>query len=146
MPGPLEDTSGRPLGMHAGHFRYTIGQRRGLPASTGRRYVVSIDAGSNRVVVGTAEELACTEAEVTDLRFPSGEPAGTFRAGVRIRHRAPEAAAQVEPRPDGSARIRFDEPQRAVTPGQSAVFYDGEILLGGGVLRRVVDAPAARAS
>jgi tRNA-specific 2-thiouridylase len=146
LPGRVEDTSGRPLGTHAGHFRYTIGQRRGLPAASGRRYVVGIDAGSNRIVVGTADDLATAEAEVTGLRFPSGPPDGTFRAGVRIRHRAAEAAASIEPRPDGSARIRFDEPQRAVTPGQSAVFYDGEILLGGGVLRRAAAAPAARAS
>jgi tRNA-specific 2-thiouridylase len=137
IPGRVEDTCGRVLGEHEGHFRFTIGQRRGLgvPASE-RLYVLAIDAESNRVVVGDARELPATEAEVVALRFPSGVPSGPFRASARVRHRAPEVSATVLPRPDRTARVLFDEPVRAVAPGQSCVFYDGEIVIGGGVLKK----------
>ncbi|MGH9399066.1 MAG: tRNA 2-thiouridine(34) synthase MnmA [Thermoanaerobaculia bacterium] len=137
-PGRLEDSSGRALGAHAGHFRFTIGQRRGIGvASAERLYVLSIDAGENRVVVGPAWELFSSEARVEQLRFPSGqEPPGPFRAAARVRHRAPEAPATVHPLADGAARVVFDEPVRAVAPGQSCVFYDGDVVIGGGVIAK----------
>src|SRR6266542_3667924 len=136
-PGELTDSSGRTLGAHAGHFRFTIGQRRGIAvAATHRLYVLSRDAAANRVVVGAASELASAEADVEHLRFPSGfEPHGPFRAGVRVRHRSVEAPATIHSRGSGSARVVFDTPVRAVAPGQSSVFYDGDVVVGGGVIK-----------
>lgn len=137
-PGTLEDSAGASLGTHLGHFRYTIGQRRGIGvAATERLYVLEVDAPANRVVVGPATELETCEAEVSGLRFPSGRPQGaSFRAGARVRHRAAEVSATVTPREDGTARVLFDTPVRAVAPGQSCVFYAGDVVIGGGVLRK----------
>ncbi len=138
--GTVADSRGTSLGEHEGHFRFTIGQRRGIGVAASQRlYVLRIDAVSNRVVVGTAEELETDEADVGGLRFPSGEPEGPFHAKVRVRHRAAEVPATVFPRGDGSARVAFDVPVRAVAPGQSCVFYDGDVVIGGGVLRRRQD-------
>jgi tRNA-specific 2-thiouridylase len=137
-PGVLEDTRGVRMGEHEGHFRFTVGQRRGIGlAAAERLYVLSIDPAANRVVVGAARDLDTREAEVANLRFVSGSRDASFRAQVRVRHRAKEAAATVFPRGDGSARVRFDEPVRAVAPGQSCVFYDGDVVLGGGVLKKL---------
>jgi tRNA-specific 2-thiouridylase len=136
-PGVLEDSRGVKCGEHEGHFRFTVGQRRGIGlAAAERLYVLSIDPAANRVVVGAAPELDTREAEVTDLRFLSGSRDAPFRAQVRVRHRAKEAAATIFPRADGSARVRFDAPVRAVAPGQSCVFYDGDVVIGGGVLKK----------
>jgi tRNA-specific 2-thiouridylase len=135
-PGRLEDSGGRQIGEHSGHFRFTVGQRRGLRvAASERLYVLEIDPLANRVVVGPAQELEVREAQVDDLRFPSGPPKGAFRAAVRVRHRAPEVSAQVLPEED-RARVLFDAPVRAVAPGQSCVFYDGDVIIGGGVLKK----------
>jgi tRNA-uridine 2-sulfurtransferase len=138
VPGVVENASGERLGGHEGHFRFTVGQRRGLGVSAPERlYVISIDPAANRVVVGGAAEIDSREADVAALCFPSGEyPVGPFRAEVRVRHRAAEVPATVTPRPDGTARIVFDRPVRAVAPGQSCVFYRGDVVVGGGVLRR----------
>lgn len=136
-PGILEDARGEKKGEHEGHFRFTVGQRRGIGLSAAERlYVLSIDPEANRVVVGPAEELLAREAEVGDLRFLSGGRDAPFRARVRVRHRAPEVASTVFPRGDGTARVVFDSPVRAVAPGQSCVFYDGDVVLGGGVLKK----------
>lgn len=136
--GVLEDSAGRRLGQHQGHFRFTVGQRRGLNvAARERLFVLEIDPGANRVVVGPASELATREAEVGELFFPGDLPSGSFRARVRVRHRAPEVPATVVPRPDATARVLFDSPVRAIAPGQSCVFYDGDVVMGGGVLRRL---------
>ena len=134
--GPIETARGERLGTHRGHFRFTIGQRRGLGvAATERLYVLAVDAAGKRVVVGPASELETGEAEVSDLRFPGQERSTAFRAAVRVRHRAAEVPATVVPRRDGTARVLFDRPVRAVAPGQSCVFYEGEVVLGGGVIR-----------
>lgn len=137
-PGRLEDSSGRWLGAHAGHFRFTVGQRRGIGVAAAERlYVLSVDAAENRVVVGQASELLASEAQVERLRFPSGEePMGPFRVAARVRHRAVEAPATVHPRAGGRARVVFDSPVRAIAPGQSCVFYDGDVVVGGGVITR----------
>ena len=136
--GPIEDAAGRRIGSHEGHFRFTIGQRRGTGvAASERLYVLSIDAAANRVVVGPAAALSAPEALAGDVRFLSGRPEKPFRAGVRVRHRSPEAPATVIPGPDASARILFDAPVRAAAPGQSCVFYDGDVVIGGGVLRKL---------
>ncbi|HEY3172685.1 MAG TPA: tRNA 2-thiouridine(34) synthase MnmA [Thermoanaerobaculia bacterium] len=138
LPGVVENSGGERLGTHEGHFRFTVGQRRGLRVSARERlYVISIDPAGNRVVVGGAQELESSEAEVSFLRFPSGEaPAAPFSAEVRVRHRAPEVPATIFPRDDGSARVVFDRPVRAVAPGQSCVFYRGDVVVGGGVIAR----------
>jgi tRNA-specific 2-thiouridylase len=138
LAGVIENAKGERLGAHEGHFRFTVGQRRGLGVSAAERlYVISIDPAANRVVVGTAQEIESSEAEVSGLRFPSGEaPERPFRADVRVRHRAAQVAATVFPRADGTARVVFDRPVRAAAPGQSCVFYRGDVVLGGGVLRR----------
>lgn len=135
--GTIESSRGETLGRHGGHFRFTVGQRRGLGvASAERLYVLSIDPFANRVVVGGADELATREARVERVRFPSGEPGGPFRAGVRVRHRAAEVVARVVPESEARVQVLFDEPVRAVAPGQSCVFYDGDVVIGGGVLSR----------
>ncbi len=146
-PGRLEDSSGKALGEHDGHFRFTIGQRRGIGAAasrprspegaaTERLYVLEVDAGENRVVVGPARELDSREALVGELRLIGGPRAAPFRAAARVRHRADEIPSTVFPGEDGEARVVFDRPVRAVTPGQSCVFYEGDVVLGGGVIRR----------
>jgi tRNA-uridine 2-sulfurtransferase len=134
-PGTVENASGRRLGSHAGHYRFTIGQRRGIGvASTERLYVLRLNAAENRVVVGREEELETREARIEGLRLLGGSPKEAFRAGVRVRHRAPEVPATVVPETGGAARVLFEGPIRAVTPGQSCVFYDGDVVLGGGIL------------
>jgi tRNA-specific 2-thiouridylase len=136
-PGEVQDARGERLGAHEGHYRFTIGQRRGIGVSSDARlYVLSVDAAANRVVVGPAADLETREAFVEGLRFPSGPREGAFRAGVRVRHRAVEVPATIVPVPDGAARVLFDAPVRAVAPGQSCVFYDGDVVIGGGVLKR----------
>lgn len=137
LPGAVEDSRGVRLGEHEGHFCFTVGQRRGLGvAAADRLYVLSIDPAANRVVVGPARELETRDAEVADLRFLSESRDTSFRAQARVRHRAGEVPATVFPRGDGSARVRFDAPVRAVAPGQSCVFYDGDVVLGGGILKK----------
>jgi tRNA-specific 2-thiouridylase len=134
--GPIEGGGGEHLGTHRGHFRFTVGQRRGLGlASPERLYVLAIHPEENRVVVGGGSELETREAEVSELRLHGGTGSAPFRAGVRVRHRAPEAPATVRPRADVTARVLFDRPVRAVAPGQSCVFYDGDVVLGGGIIR-----------
>ena len=132
--GPVVDRAGRPLGRHGGIHRFTVGQRKGLGITAPRPlYVLGMDPASRTVVVGEEEDLTAPLLTVHGVNWISGEaPAGTIRAAVRIRHRGAEAAATVEPLPDGRVRVRFDAPQRAVTPGQAAVLYDGEACLGGG--------------
>jgi tRNA-specific 2-thiouridylase len=133
--GAIENTAGERIGTHDGHFRFTIGQRRGMGvAASERLYVLSIDAAANRVVVGTAPELGAREANAKEVRFLSETPTASFRAAVRVRHRSPEAPATISPGPNKTAQILFDNPVRAVAPGQSCVFYDGDTVLGGGVL------------
>jgi tRNA-specific 2-thiouridylase len=135
--GPLEDASGARLGSHKGHFRFTIGQRRGIGvAASERLYVLSVDAASNRVVVGPERELETHEASLCDVRLLGGTPQAPFRASVRVRHRAAEVPATISPEEGAAARVVFDAPVRAVTPGQSCVFYEGDVVLGGGVIRR----------
>jgi tRNA-uridine 2-sulfurtransferase len=144
LPGTIEEASGKTLGPHGGHFRFTVGQRRGLGvAAAARLYVLSIDPQANRVIVGTAEELSTRETEVGGLRLFEEGVETPFRAQARVRHRAPEVLATVFPRGDGSARVVFDEPVRAVAPGQSCVFYEGDVVLGGGIIRRSVAAASA---
>jgi len=132
--GEIVDAAGRVVGRHGGIHRFTVGQRRGLGVSAPQpQYVTAIDAARNRVVIGPVERLAAPEARVERVSWVSGRaPESGTPARVRIRHRDAGTAAALDPRSDGSVRVRFLEPARAVTPGQAAVFYDGDVVLGGG--------------
>jgi len=132
--GELVTTSGEVLGHHAGVHHFTIGQRRGLGIAAGRPlYVVHIDSASRRVTVGGEDELLRDVCEVRDVNWIAGEaPVAPLEAMVKIRYRHQLAAAVVEPLGASGVRLRFREPQRAVAPGQAAVFYLGERVLGGG--------------
>jgi len=136
--GAIVDTSGAEIGEHEGIVSYTIGQRRGLPARGGGEplYVIDIDAGTNTVVAGENRELMADGLIAEELSFVNGEaPHGETRAEARIRYRSEPvpAALCVE---GGRAEVRFDRPQRAVTPGQACVFYLGDRVLGGGTIAR----------
>ena len=145
-PGRMVDTSGAVLREHAGVEHYTIGQRRGhgVGGRTEALYVVDLEPSSGTVVLGTREECTTTEAWVGDLNFIGvDEPSdGRLTCAVQIRyhHRAADAELTIE---DGVARVRFAEPQLAVTPGQGAAFYAGDRLIGGGWLRRSPERVAA---
>ena len=135
--GPIEDSGGARLGTHEGHFRFTIGQRHGLGvAAPERLYVLALDPAANRVVVGPARDLAVRGALLERVRFLAGSGPGPRRVTARVRHRGAEIPGTVSPLEEGAARVDFDEPVRAVTPGQSCVFYDGDVVVGGGVIRR----------
>jgi len=132
--GEIVTTNGQVLGRHRGLHRFTVGQRRGLGIAVGRPlYVVALERESNRVVVGEDEELRGVACNVCDVNWISfGTQEQPLRASVKIRNRHDAARATVEALPDERARVIFDEPQRAVTRGQAAVFYDGELVVGGG--------------
>jgi tRNA-uridine 2-sulfurtransferase len=133
--GEVVDPSGRVLGRHGGVHRFTVGQRRGLGVSTGERsYVVEVDASANRLVVGPEELLGCRGLHADRVNWIPGRPDGPFEADVRIRYRAGEAPAVVEPVGDDRARVEFRSPVRAVAPGQLAVFYAGDEVLGAGTI------------
>ncbi len=135
--GDIVTTAGDVLGQHNGLHRYTVGQRKGLGISEGRpMYVVALDRAKNRLVVGDDHELRSTTCEVRDVNWiPYPVPDGVVRAKVRIRNRHERADAEITAVGLTEARIVFDEPQRAITPGQAAVFYSGERVLGGGWIR-----------
>jgi tRNA-specific 2-thiouridylase len=132
--GEIVDAEGRLLGRHRGIHHFTVGQRRGLGLCGSRPlYVSSIDAARNRVVVGSADDLRVRGARLGRVSWISGRaPERAVRARVKIRYRDAGSPAEVETRPDGSVHVHFDEPVRAVAPGQAAVFYAGEVVLGGG--------------
>jgi tRNA-specific 2-thiouridylase len=132
--GDVVDEAGRVVGRHQGIHRFTVGQRRGLAIATGERvYVQSIDAARNRVTIARGEALGASGARVSGVSWVAGAaPEAPLRATVRIRHRHAGAKASVEALADGGARVVFDEAVSAVTPGQAAVFYDGDAVLGGG--------------
>ena len=131
--GEIVTLDGRIVGRHGGIHRFTVGQRRGLGiAGPHPLHVISIDADRNRVVVGPADELSSLQLTANDAVWAAGPPAGEFRAACRIRYRHEPAPCRVIPLEDGF-EVLFDEPQRAITPGQAAVLYDEDArVLGGG--------------
>jgi len=135
--GDIVTPAGEVLGQHKGLHRYTVGQRKGLGISEGRpMYVLALDRAKNRLVVGQDRELRSATCEVRDVNWiPYAVPDGLVRAKVRIRNRHEPADAEISAVGLTDARIVFDEPQRAITPGQAAVFYSGERVLGGGWIR-----------
>ena len=134
LPGRIEDTSGHLVGQHEGIHHFTIGQRKGLGISApAPLYVVRIDAGTRTVVVGAKTDLERSALEATSVNWiAGGEPSGPVRATAQIRYRHAPAAATIEPFGTARARVVFDTPQPAITPGQAVVFYDGDEVLGGG--------------
>ena len=140
-PGPIRDADGRELARHKGIVRYTVGQRKGVGLSGKGRplYVTGIDAAANAVTVGPKEELYSKDCLVQDLNWIAlaQAPRAPLRAQVQIRQGHRPAAAEVAAGAEaGSVQVRFDEPQLAVTPGQTAVFYDREAVLGAGTIGR----------
>ncbi len=135
--GDLVTTSGEVIGRHRGVHNYTVGQRKGLGIAAGKPlYVVELDRAANRVVVGDDAELRANACEVRDVNWISfAALESPLRAAVKIRHRHEPAAATIEPIDATFARVNFDVPQRAITPGQAAVFYSGDVVLGGGWIR-----------
>jgi len=140
-PGPIRDRSGRVLGEHGGIASYTVGQRRGLGLGGGpSRFVVALDARANAVVVGEAEDLLVDTVEVAGVSFiPFERLEGPRRALAATRYRQPPRPATLFPGEAGMVTVGFDEPLRAVSPGQVAAFYDAEepdLVVGGGLIRR----------
>ena len=136
--GGIFDLSGNFLGEHAGVEMFTIGQRKGLPGGFPRpRYVVDIDPRTNRVFVGEAEDLLVEEFEVERLnwssRAPTSEP---LEVTVKIRYSHPGTKAMLHPLEDNRAIVRLSQAQKAVTPGQAAVFYEGDVVVAGGWICR----------
>lgn len=138
--GDIVDQSGKVLGQHDGTHHYTIGQRKGLGVAAAEPlYVVGIDVGRNQVIVGdrtSVHQAECTVQRVNWVSMPA--PSSPIRAEVQVRYRSPAVAATIIPltgeTDSGRIRITFDEPQFGVTPGQAAVWYDGDLLLGGGII------------
>ncbi len=135
-PGEIVTTTGKSIGQHNGLANYTIGQRKGLNlASPVPLYVITKQAAQNTLVVGTLEELGFTELIARDVNWLSGEtPREPFRALVKIRYSAKEVEALVSPLEGDQASVKFDAPARDVTAGQAAVFYQDELMLGGGII------------
>jgi len=153
-PGPVIDADGQTIGEHAGTASYTIGQRQGTGVAVGEaRYVRQIDPASNTLRLGRRQDLETTSVTVGDVKFVAGTtPEGTdgradgtggsFRAAVQIRHRAPVAEATITHGGDGRWLVETDAPVWAAAPGQAAVFYRGDVVVGGGRIVRPADSVA----
>ena len=135
QPGRVVDTAGNVLGEHQGVHLYTVGQRRGLGVQAAHPlYVVAIDAEAGDVVVGSEEELYSDTLWASNVNYVSSRPPkGPTEVSVKVRYKSSEARAILHPEGSG-ALVRFETPQRALTPGQAAVFYQGERVLGGGYI------------
>ena len=136
--GQIVDTAGTVVGSHTGIHRYTIGQRRGHGIAHEKPlYVVQIERSKNRIVVAEADELESTEFTARGLNWVAvDEPSEPVRANVKVRYRHEPAPATIYALAEAHARIVFDEPQRAITPGQATIFYNGDEVVGGGWIMR----------
>ena len=137
-PGDIVDITGKVLGKHGGLARYTVGQKQGLGlASDEQLYVLKLDAANNRLVVGTKDHLLHNALIASKLSWVSGEaPREPINITAKVRYKAPEADARLHLK-DKIAEINFHQPQRAIAPGQSVVFYQNDVVLGGGIIDAV---------
>jgi len=138
VPGLFVDTCGNILGEHKGILNYTIGQRKGLGITFGKpMFVINIDADKNSVVLGDETEVFSDNLIARDLNFISIDGLkDTLKVKAKIRYSAKEAEATITPMENAKVSVKFDIPQRAITPGQSIVFYDGDTVVGGGVIEK----------
>ncbi len=133
VAGDIVTTGGRVVGRHPGIEGFTIGQRKGLRVAMGEPFfVIRIEPETRRVVIGTKNELARVDLTADDCNWLVDPPTGSFRCHAKIRYNAEAAAATAEILPDGRLKVEFDEPRFGVAPGQAAVCYDGDRVLGGG--------------
>ena len=139
-PGNIVDTQGNILGKHQGLPLYTIGQRKGLGIAAGKPlYVVELDYDKNLVVVGSDRDVFATELIAGDLNFITIDKLEQpMTVSAKIRYGMREGIAVVTPLADGMVNVKFSEPQRAISPGQSVVFYDGDMVIGGGIILKSV--------
>lgn len=140
-PGPILDCEGNVLGQHRGVPFYTIGQRKGFGMSSGEPlYVIGIDGERNAVIVGNKEEVRGDELIASNVNWVSGITPTHYlglKAKVRYRHRGAEAVITPMPKQD-AVHVKFEKPQTAITPGQAVVFYDGDVVVGGGTIERTL--------
>ena len=137
-PGPIKDAQGRVLGAHQGMGFYTIGQRDGLGLALGHPvYIYRMDQGTNTIYVGPREQVFSPGLSAGEVHFVSVDfPKKPIEVKVKIRYNQPEVKARLCLRDDGKADVHFHRPQASVTPGQSVVFYRGDIVLGGGIIEK----------
>lgn len=135
--GNFVDKCGNIMGQHQGIYKYTIGQRKGLGVATGKpTFVSKINVANNEVVLGEEEDILFKSLMTTNLNFISvDEIKKPTKVNVKIRYGAKEAEATLVPQGDDSLKVEFVMPQRAITPGQSVVFYQGDVVLGGGIIQ-----------
>jgi tRNA-specific 2-thiouridylase len=140
QPGPIINTSGKVLGQHQGLAFYTIGQRKGLGlAAPEPLYVLRLDNTTNSLIVGGLAELGQTELTAGQVTYVSGHPPAEPRPiTAKIRYKAREVAAVLTPLPDARAHLVFESPLRDITPGQAVVFFDGDQILGGGIIEKAL--------
>ena len=138
VPGPILDGAGKIVGEHKGIIHYTVGQRKGLGIAAGEpMYVIAIDAERNAVVTGTKEQTYSTELVAGDLNWIAvSPPEAPVKVETKIRYGHAGAEALVTPDDNAEYHVKFTEPQAAITPGQTVVFYDGDTVLGGGTILR----------
>lgn len=134
IPGDIIDTEGKVMGKHKGLAHYTVGQRAGLGGSNSRLYVLTLDTGSNRLVVGTEDQLFRISLTASNLYWVSGKaPREPVTVTAKVRYKAPEVPATVTLK-DCVAEVQFHQPQKSIAPGQSIVFYQEERVVGGGII------------
>ena len=137
-PGDFVDKGGNFLGQHSGIINYTVGQRKGLGLSFGKpMYVIGLNAKENTVILGDDKDNYSSSLIATDINFIAFDNLdGPMQVKAKIRYAAKEAEATINPEGDGRVRVEFSVPQRAITPGQSVVFYKDDIVLGGGIIEK----------
>jgi tRNA-specific 2-thiouridylase len=137
VPGDIVDVQGKVLGRHEGIAGFTIGQRKGMALSGGPYFVVELNPETATVVVGRDEDTLVKEFTVAEMNWVAWEPIASPREVLaKIRYRSQEQPAILYPEEEGRVRVVLKDPARAVTPGQSAVFYDGDVVVAGGIIQK----------